>query len=283
MYPHYIARSISLLIVVLMLCLPVMQAGPDSFAVSILDTSNEEQAVLVVTNGGDGGTAPIYQQMTPNEAEAISLLLEELEHALATGDETRAHLLACELQDQKVLSDGSIHGLIDRYCRRVHQVATTEGTDAINLLSMVMGSGQGVFLYTLDVLATFFIALILVPIPLGFILAMFYMYVWLVASHAIPFRLVQPTTSFWLFEGDLTTIGLRGMHTLHAEENDPVNGSLLGFAGIIINLIIPLQNNNSITYYFCLGAATAVLPNILPLLTSFQLPGGLSSGHTKNL
>ncbi|MDD3492447.1 MAG: hypothetical protein PHZ19_02980 [Candidatus Thermoplasmatota archaeon] len=246
-------------------------------------------ATLVVQQAGETGPATL-RQMSREEAHRTRACLEELEGALARGDEETARGLAGELRRAGVFPDDGVFSLISEYCHRVASQDSPPGAmDAINLMSMVLGSGEGIFVYTLDVLVTFFIALILLPIPFGFILAMFYMYLWLVVSHALPLRVVQPTTSFWLFEGELTTVGLRGMHTLRAEgEEAPVNGSLLGFAGLLVNLIVPRTDNNSVYYYFCLGWTAAVLPTILPLLSLLVNPDGrdgplLPLEYTKNL
>ncbi|MGC9553890.1 MAG: hypothetical protein ACP5EK_01120 [Thermoplasmatota archaeon] len=245
-------------------------------------------ATLVAQQAGGAGPATL-RQMSREEAHRTRACLEELEGALARGDEETARSLAGELRRAGVFPDDEIFSLISEYCRRVASQESAPGAlEAVNLMSMVLGSGEGIFVYTLDVLVTFFIALILLPIPLGFILAMFYMYLWLVVSHAVPLRVVQPTTSFWLFEGELTTVGLRGMHTLRAEEEAPVNGSLLGFAGLLVNLIVPREDNNSVYYYFCLGWTAAVLPTILPLLSLLMNPDGrdgrlLPLEYTKNL
>ena len=257
-------------------------------------------ALPAVQSRGIGQVSPVYvstgdttqvimQQIGPFSAStfqhsidavdgaAIHAALSTLENALHRGERHQAYAAASELVGHGVFQGEEIYTLIDQYCQRVQRLAASDGDragDAINLMSLVLGAGDGIFVYTLDVAATFLIALILLPIPFGIILAMFYMYLWLVVSHAVPFRLVQPTTSFWLFNGSFNTLGLKGSQTLEASEDRPANGSMLGFAGVIVNLIIPRKDNNSIYYYFCLGSAVAVLPTILPVLAFFTSPAG---------
>lgn len=282
-------QAVSVLVVFLLVGIAVVQPSISACARCHPEAGRSSPpATLVVQQ--TGGTDPAtLRQMSREEAHQTRAYLEELKRALARGEEETARGLAGELRRAGVFPDDEIFSLISQYCRRIAgQGSVPDAMEAINLMSMVMGSGEGIFVYTLDVLVTFLIALLLLPIPFGFILAMAYMYLWLVVSHALPLRMVQPTTSFWLFEGDLTTVGLRGTHILRAEEDAPVNGSLLGFAGLLVNLIVPRKDNTSLYYYFCLGWTAAVLPTILPLLSLFMNQDGREGRpspleRTKNL
>ena len=123
-------------------------------------------------------------------------------------------------------------------------------------MCLVLGYGEALFAYPLDFVAIFAIVALFGWLPLGILLVFAYSILWLYVSHLIPVRSVLPITLIGFNRGELTTIGLKGLHTITRVGAEQVTALLIGFTGIVVNvLFLPKDDREVSVPFFCLGTA----------------------------
>jgi len=219
----------------------------------------EENAQIVTHIYGMGKDNSYTIEVSKEEAKKISNDLENLENAIKTGDEHTALQIASGLRKNGVFKDDFIFTLIRDYTgRNIARYANIIDTNFTlkNLMCFVVGYGDALFAYPMDLLAIFFIVALLGWLPLGIILVLAYSILWMYFSHFIPVRFLLPVTLIGINEGEITTIGLKGIQTISREGNESAAGMLVGFAGIVVNvLLLPKNDREMSAPFFCLGTS----------------------------
>jgi len=125
-----------------------------------------------------------------------------------------------------------------------------------NMMCFVVGYGDALFAYPMDLLAIFLIVLLLGWMPLGIILVLAYSALWMYFSHLIPVRFILPITLIGINKGGITTMGLKGVRKIEGRENESVSGMLIGFSGIVVNVFLLPKNDREMSApFFCLGTS----------------------------
>ncbi len=241
---------------------------------------SQSSAYIRVKSSGNEGAGTTRNEMSVAEAKAMYSRLQALEQALTQRDESRATRIAHALTDQGIFQGNRIFSLIHRYCRQARRppsLSTDDAPGAANVLSLVMGSGEGVLVYPLDLMAYASAIYLYFLLDLPMDREAYFLYTWFIwwlgwipLSHLIPCRAgVQPLVWMGITDGALTTVGLKGVQTMQGNQSHTVIGSLTGFTGLIVNVYIPRNASAAYTCYFILGTAIAVYPYWWPASAHF--------------
>jgi hypothetical protein len=201
-------------------------------------------------------------EVSIEEAMKIAEALKELKDAIKADDETTALHIASRLKKENVFSD-TILDFIQNQLRDTSFSQLKQGNSTMNLtnlLCVVLGFGEGIFVYPLDLLAIYFIIVRFGLMPFGFLLVLLLSMFWLSLSHLLPVRFVLPLTLFGIGEGELLTAGLKGIASVKPEHNETAIGILVGFIGVVINIyLFPKEDREEIAQFFCIGYSLAAL------------------------
>ena len=225
-------------------------------------SQGEEEKVQVVTHiYGMGGNVSCAINVSRERAANIMNELKNLEGAIKNGDTYRALKIASTLKKEGVFRGNVIFDLIRDYgSRDMSSYGNLGLSDANftlkNTMCFVVGYGDALFAYPMDLLAIFLIVLLLGWMPLGIILVLAYSALWMYFSHLIPVRFILPITLIGINKGGITTMGLKGVQKIEGRENKSVSGMLIGFSGIVVNIFLLPKNDREMSApFFCLGTS----------------------------
>jgi hypothetical protein len=240
-------------------------------------------AYVVTTVYGLGGGDSRTLNVTEREARQILADLGALEVEFSAANGTTARALLNRLHGNGVIGAGECE-LLKRIAetRTSARAADDNGTNLTlaNALCLVYGSGDALFTYPLDLAAIFLIVLLLGWLPLGILLVFAYSVLWLYLSHLVPIRFVLPITLIGFSEGQVTTVGLKGVQTIARNANESTIGILLGFAGIVVNVMfLPRDERPMRVPFFCLGTAALAYERTEPYAAN--ITGPVASGTLK--
>ncbi len=125
------------------------------------------------------------------------------------------------------------------------------GSNISNFMCFVFGAAKGVALYSLD-LFFLLVGLAITGNPLG---AIIFVAIIAAITHLLPFRIAQPVMLVGVENGNIVTIGVRGVQNIGSDES----ALLFGFVGVVINFFLPTEAE--IFPLIIAGYALAVLPN----------------------
>ena len=225
-------------------------------------SAEEEKAIIVTYLHGQDTLKKMATKTSVETAEELASTLEQVTGALSNHNYAQALEFVYELTTDDVIPKNDIYHLIQSHFSGPYPGKVTVNSSALNLtnlLSFVFGYGNdGAFAYPLDLLAIFAIVVLFGWLPLGILLVFAYSYLWLVLSHLLPFRLLLPVTYLGIAEGELTFLGAKGITSIRPPTNDTVTALMLGFTGIVINIILPpTDDREAATPFFCLGYSLA--------------------------
>jgi hypothetical protein len=219
----------------------------------------QENAKIVTHLYGRDGDASFTIDVSREKAENILNDLKNLEDSIKKHDESMAIKIASRLKDNGVFQDDSIFTMIRNFMeKRIAPNAGVNDTDFIlkNLMCFVVGYGDALFAYPADFMAIFFLVALFGWLPMGVILVLAYSVLWMYFSHLIPARFVLPFTLIGINTGEITTVGLKGVQTIKREGNESTSGMLVGFTGIVVNvLILPKNDRETSAPFFCFGTS----------------------------
>lgn len=224
--------------------------------------ADEETTTILSHIYGINEVKEIEVDVSIEKAEAIAKDLKELKNAIEIDDDITALKIASKLKKEGLFSD-KIFDLIRTQLKNTAFPLLNQENSTMNItnvLCVVLGFGEGLFVYSLDLLAMYFIVLLFGWMPLGILLVFIYSMLWLSLSHFIPVRTVMPLTLFAIGEGELLTAGLKGITSIKPENNETTIGMLVGFIGVIINIyIFPKEGREEIAQFFCIGHSLLAL------------------------
>lgn len=227
----------------------------------------------------------IILETTVDKAEKIITNMEDFKEAVKIKDERQVLSLISELKKEGIILDGTILQIIKNYWGESFPIFKGE-YNLTNVMCLVMGSGHGIFLYSADLLAFYGgygLWLLLDTLFLNYgqaltlfsIMLYFYAYIWLICTHSIPLRIINPVTAYFGL-GEFTTIGLKGIKTIYTESLMlPFEIWMLGFIGVSINIYIPLELSLRLgkpnLYHFCLGYSLSVVSRLSSITHFYNL------------
>ena len=216
---------------------------------------NEEKAKIVIQQYKLDDIEKIEREISIEKADELLKNLEKLEKAIKNNKREETTKLIHKLEKEGVDKIYFVHELMN---------GINASWNLSNLLCLTFGFGKGAFLYMPENLLIIAALLGIIKFESLWDLLAFIALVYLVAviSHLIPFRVALPFTFFAIASGELTTVGLNGMKTLHPVNNLTAFGAIIGFIGLIINIIIP-REDEPILYFFCDGYSLLVLASYL--------------------
>ena len=220
---------------------------------------SEELTTITTTIHGRRDAITYETTMNAEQAAAVAGNLESLTAALYARDEHTAIKCATTLQDAGVFKTDDIYTLIHTYIAQGDKPSVDNNDSNFslkNIMCLVLGSGDALFAYPMDLMAIFAIVALFGLLPLGILLVLAYSVLWMYVSHLVPARLFLPITLIGFNRGNLTTIGLNGRHTITRTGNEQVSAMLIGFTGIVVNvLLLPRDDRETAAPFFCLGTA----------------------------
>ncbi len=212
---------------------------------------NEEKAKIVIQQYKLNGIEKIEREISMEKADELLKNLEKLEEAIRNSDIEKAAKLIHELKKEGIDEIYFVHEIIN---------GINVSANLSNLLCFIYGFGEGFFLYMPENLLIIAALLGIIKFETIWDLLAFIALVYLVAviSHIVPFRVALPLTFFGIVSGELVTIGLNGVETFRPVDNLTAFGTIIGFIGLIINIIIP-REEKPFSYFFCIGYSLLVL------------------------
>lgn len=218
---------------------------------------NEEEKISIVSHiYGLRGDREINVKVSREKAEKILSSLEKLSNAIHNNDAVQMLKISQELEAEGIFTKETTDLVMQRI--KFQSIRTTN-MNLTNLLCFIWGFGEeGIFIYSLDLLLITGFILFFSMIPLGFLLAFLLSFAWLFVSHLLPFRAINPLIAFSVRGGEMTTAGLMGIQKLGENRDDIIFGVMIGFIGIIVNIIYPISSDK-LSPYFCMGYSLSVL------------------------
>jgi|Deesub1362A_J573_1020465.scaffolds.fasta_scaffold02244_2 hypothetical protein len=212
---------------------------------------NEEKAKIVIQQYKLNGIERVEKEISTEKADELLGELEKLEKAIKNNEMEKAAKLIHKLEKEGIDEIYFVHKLMN---------GINVSWNLSNLLCFTFGFGEGAFLYMPENLLIIAALLGIIKFESLWDLLAFIALVYLVAviSHLIPFRVALPFTFFAVVSGELVTVGLNGMIGFHPVDNLTAFGAIIGFIGLIINIIIP-KEEAPISYFFCTGYSLLVL------------------------
>ena len=210
-----------------------------SLAFYPLTNGNEEKAKIIIQLCTLNGIEKTEKRINIEKANKLLIKLENLEKAIKNKEDTIK----------------LIHELEIYFIQEINV-----SWNLSNLFCLTFGFGEGAFLYMPENLLIIAALLGIIKISTFWDLIAFMAYVALFAiiSHLVPFRAALPITFFAVAKGEVITVGLQGMKIFQPKNNMTVGGAIIGFIGLIINIIIPMKEK-PISYFFCSGYSLLVL------------------------
>ena len=195
-------------------------------------------------------------RVSREKAEKILINLEKMSNALHDNDAMQMLKISQELENEGIFTKETTDLVMQRI--KLQSTGTTN-MNLTNLLCFIWGFGEeGVFVYSLDLILITGFVLFFSMIPLGFLLAFLLSFAWLFVSHLLPFRVINPLIAFSVWGGEMTTAGLMGVQKLGESSDEMIFGLMMGFIGIIVNIIYPISSDK-LSPYFCMGYSLSVL------------------------
>ena len=224
--------------------------------------ADEETTTILTHIYGINEVKKVQVDVSIEKAEEIVKDLKELKNAIEIDDDITALKIASSLKKEGLFSE-NIFDLIRTQLKNTVFPSLNQEDPTMNItnvLCVVLGFGEGLFVYPLDLVAMYFIVLLFGWMPLGILLVFIYSMLWLSLSHLIPVRSVMPLTLFAIGDGELLTAGLKGITSVKPENNETVIGMLVGFIGVVINIyIFPKEGRDEIAQFFCIGHSLLAL------------------------
>ncbi len=215
-----------------------------------LASGGSKEAEIIIQQYKWNGIETVERKMCREEAFQLIENLKKLEEAIKNNKEEEIVKLSHELEKNGFYGS-SIYKLLE---------GINVTWNLSNLFCLTFGFGMGAFLYMPENLLIIAALLGIIKFSTFWDLIAFMAYVAIFAiiSHLIPFRIALPITFFAVAEGELITAGLKGVKIFQPEDNITVGGVIIGFIGLVINIIIPMEKN-PLSYFFCIGYSLLVL------------------------
>jgi hypothetical protein len=233
-------------------------------SLAFLQSYGKEPTATVISKVyGITDSYEIKTQMNMKKTEKLMDDLETLKKAIEANDTATSIKILSQLEQDGIVKENSVFEIIKTHFHDIldFQFKQDNNTrELVNLLCVILGYGEGLFIYPLDFIVIFAIVVAFGLMPLGILLVFIYSFLWIYLSHSIPLRTWLPITMFGLGTGEITTLGLRGIqkYTPSPDQNISAMGVLIGYIGIVINILIPPNDQGEAPApFFCLGYSLA--------------------------
>ena len=214
------------------------------------DVETQGKIVVEMNSYQHGSVEKVVTELSEEEAVELKECLVDLNNALERED--RQTILECEI----ILNEKGILG--EKYQkiryksesqefypeikdlsvlpRLKNLLVPTDTEDISNVLCYLHAVGSGMMIFTMGVILTVPIMMIIAQAPELLGLVLLVCMTILLATHVIPFRIGLPIGILTMDSGSVSTIGLSGAQQMDIQANSSAQITIGGFSGITINI-----------------------------------------------